>query len=242
MRRLTLAALVVAILGVLAGTALAAGGASTIYNSTEPNGPRTNQASYGPEAYAFKTLGDQVNFAGTARSLSSVTVTLSSWACQQGSWNGGDCLTATGATFSQEITLTIRKVDTNEVVASKTQTFDVPYRPSASPKCDGGKWYTPSKECKNGLATDVTFNFSNEKLPDSVVYEISYNTSHYGPNPTKAAGPYDSLNIAVAPSVGTNSQPSVGTNPDSTLLVDGLAAPDFGNYTPAVQFKAGNAS
>ena len=42
-------------------------------------------------------------------------------------------------------------------------------------RSDAGKWMSPTKECKNGLANDVTFNFSNVTLPDTVVYEISYN-------------------------------------------------------------------
>ena len=96
-------------------------------------------------------------------------------------------------------------------------------------KCVGvnaGKWYTPSKECKNGLATDITFNFSNEKLDDTVVYELSYDT----------AGPSDSLNIAVTEA------PSVGASTDPVLWVNGAPNADYGNYTPAVQFKASNAS
>ena len=234
MKRLILAALVVAVIGVVAGSALAAGGASTIFNSTDSNGPRTNQVSYGPEAYGFKTLGDRVTFAGTARSLSSVTVTLSSWACQQGTWDGKNCVTATGATFSQPITLTIRDAADNHVVASKTQTFDVPYRPSASPKCDAGKWLAPSKECKNGLATDVTFNFSNQRLSDTVVYEISYDTK----TATGTASPSDSLNIAVTAAA----TPIIGTSTDTHLWVDGLENSGFGDYTPAVQFKASNAN
>jgi hypothetical protein len=112
----------------VAGSALAAGGADKICDSTEPNGPRTNRPSYGPEAYSFKSLGDQITFGGTARSLSSVTVTLSSWACEQGTWDGKDCSTATGATFAQPITLTIRD-------AEKT----VPRRPVRQPQADAAR-------------------------------------------------------------------------------------------------------
>jgi hypothetical protein len=236
MKRLILAALVVAVIGVVAGSALAAGGASTIFNSTDANGPRTNQLSYGPAAYSFNSLGDQVKFAqGTARSLSSVAVTLSSWACQSGTWYDKNCVTAPGATFRQPITLNVYdpNVSLTTPIAKSTQTFDVPYRPSASTKGtgdDAGKWLTPAKECKNGLATDVNFNFSNQHLPDTVVYEIAIDTSNHGPS--------DSLNIAV-----TNAKPSVGTT-DSPLWVDGQPNPNFDGgttgYTPAVQFKASN--
>ena len=68
---------------------------------------------------------------------------------------------------------------------------------------------TPAKVCKNGLANDVTFNFSNVTLPDTVVYEISYPTG----------GPADSLNVAItdAPSVGTSTTTASGRTELSTL-------------------------
>jgi len=102
MRRLLIAALAaVAVCVVVAGTAMAASsnGSSVIFNSTDPNGPPSNKVSLGAEAYAYKSIGDQINLTGAARSLNSVTVTLSSWACQQGSWYGKDCVTQSGATF-----------------------------------------------------------------------------------------------------------------------------------------------
>ena len=59
-----------------------------------------------------------------------------------------------------------------------------------------------------------------------IVYAISYSTG----------GPADSLNVAV-----TNA-PSVGTSTDTNIWIDGDPDPGFGDYTPAVQFKAGNGS
>jgi len=244
MRRLVIAALVAVSVCVVAATAMAASGngASVIYDSTTPNGSPTNQVSLGPEAYGFRTIGDEITFAGAARSLSNVTVTLSSWACQQGSWYGENCFTQPGATFSQPITLTIWDKDGRNQLAASTQTFDVPYRPSASPKCTGdyaGRWQTPSKECKNGITDNVTFNFSHVRLPKTVLYEISYNTSNYGPSPMHVPGPYDSLNVAI-----TYERPSVGDTAEG-MLQDGMpGAPgsEFDTGTPAVQFKAGNAS
>jgi hypothetical protein len=238
MKRLFIAALVVVAVGAIAGTALAGVKSSVIFDSTNSNGGPTNMVSYGPAAYSFSTIGDQITFKnGTARGLSNVTVTLSSWACQTGAWNANNCATQSGATFSQPITLSISNVNPDgtkgALIATSTKTFDVPYRPSASPKCtdaNAGKWMTPAKECKNGLANDVTFNSftpSNVTLPETVVYEISYPTG----------GPADSLNVAV-----TTATPSVGASPDTNLWIDGAPNADFGLYTPAVQFKAGNAS
>jgi len=57
------AALVVAAISLVAGSAAAAGGtavkASVVYNSTIPNGPRSNLPSVGPEAYAFNEFGNE---------------------------------------------------------------------------------------------------------------------------------------------------------------------------------------
>jgi hypothetical protein len=243
MKRLVIAALSLVAVFVVAGSALAATGtkASVVYDSTAANGSPTNQVSYGPAAYSFNSIGDKIGFApGANRSLNSATVTLSSWACQQGSWSGKDCVTQTGATFPQEVTLKIYDAAhlSDSPIAQSTQTFNVPYRPSASPKCTGdnlGKWYTPAKDCKNGLASDVTFSFSHVTLPSQVVYAISYPMSSEASN---------SLNVAV-----TDQNPTIGTSIDNDLWIDGMQNPEFdGGYaashhlTPAVQFKAGSGS
>jgi hypothetical protein len=263
MRRLVIAALVVAAVGVVAASAGASNGnrTSVTYEGALNSWLPTNLPSVGPEAYGFASLGDQITFPpGTPRKLSSVVVTLSSWACVKGHWMSGDCHTPAWATFSQPITLKIydaadpTKVDPTRPIAESTQTFHVPYRPSASPKCVGtdrpGGWYQfGTKKCYNGLATDVTFYFAGRvTLPETVVYSISYNTSHSGPSPigagtscfgTVAGCPYDSLNI------GLITQPSVGVDPDpTTVWRNGAASPalDLDNMTPAVQFKAGGRS
>src|SRR2546421_3571285 len=77
-----------------------------IYDSTVSPLPG-NLPSVGAEAYAFNEFGDAVNFAGTARSPRSVTVTMSSWGCQAGHWYTADCVTTPGATFNIDITLNI---------------------------------------------------------------------------------------------------------------------------------------
>src|SRR4051794_12815324 len=110
----------------------------TIYDSTVSPLPG-NLPSEGPEAYAFTEFGDEVQFAGSARLLKNVTVTLSSWACQQGHWYDDTCVTQKGAKFALPITFNIYTPATNgggvptagALIASTTQTFSVPYRPSA---------------------------------------------------------------------------------------------------------------
>jgi hypothetical protein len=244
MKRLALAGLVAVAVGAVAGSALASSGTNdvVIYDSTPANVPG-NIPSFGPEAYGFRSLGDRITFAKGPRKLSSVVVTLSSWACEQGSWNAKDCYSGPQSTFSQPITLTIWNAGHTEKLASSTQTFAVPYRPSASPECTGGdlgKWYQASTQrCFNGLASNVTFDFPDHTtLPNTVVYEISYDTSHYGPNPLNHAGPSDSLNIGF---VSAPQAPSVGSTPDAAAWVDGVTNADFAG-TPAVQFHAARLS
>lgn len=241
LRKSLVATVLLAVVLIVIGSALAAPvRTSVVYDSTAKNGPPSNLVSAGPEAYAFASIGDTITLAGTSRKLTNVSVTLSSWGCVTGAWYSGDCSTPTGATFSQPITLTVKDTSDN-VLASVTQTFNVPYRPSASPICADGRWYSPGlKTCFNGFASDVTFNL-NVAVPSQVKYAISYNTSHYGPAPlgdTNACNsssggcPYDSLNVALndrGPSIGSAAYDSVET-------VFGFP------YTPAVQFKASNSS
>ena len=137
------AALAVAAVTVVAGSAMAGGTpvkASVVYNSLVPNGPPSNLPSVGFEATSTSEFGAAVTFVGTSRNLTSVTVGLSSWACVTGSANGdpAPCSTPTGATFSHPITLNLYNVSTDGLalgspIASVTQTFDIPYRPSSSP-------------------------------------------------------------------------------------------------------------
>jgi hypothetical protein len=280
MRRLVIAALVMAAVGIVAGSATAGTGSgaksSVVYNSVIPNGPRANLPSVGPEAYAFNEFGNEIGLAGTARTLTSVTVTLSSWACYQGAWYSGDCYTPAGATFAQPITLNIYNPSTDggatpgSLIASSTQTFNVPYRPSADPRCtagDAGKWYqASSKTCFNGLANNITFSFSGVILPSKVVYGIVFNTRDFGPSPTGVAGPADSLNIALS----TQNDVTAGSDPDGpgTVWQNSPYASEYcdngaagtgafrldsptracwndgsgTDYVPAVQFKASNGS
>jgi hypothetical protein len=191
-----------------------------------------NLPSVGPEAYAFNEFGNEVTLAGTNRQLTNAVVTLSSWGCVTGHWYSDDCNTPAGSTFSVPITLNIYNPPTTtepavpgSLITSVTQSFAIPYRPSANNTlCDSsGRWYDNSlKTCFNGLAVNVTFNLAKVTVPNSVVFGIVYNTTHYGPVPIGETAPcftnlsgggcgYDSLNIAL--SSESNINPSVGSDP-----------------------------
>lgn len=149
------------------------------------------------------------------------------------------------------------------MLASKTQAFAIPYRPSASLACGDGRWQTGNGNCFNGLATIITFNLSNQNvsLPNSVIYGISYNTTHYGSAPigqsaacfTEPGGcGYDSLNVSAAsttPTKGTDDNVNgaflnsswTGAYCDNGLAGTGtfrLDTPCWTGFNPMVRFTA----
>lgn len=190
-----------------------------------PDGVTGNVPSLGFEATSTSEFGDHIAFAGSQRSLESATVMMSSWGCESGAWHTGNCVTTPGATFEHTITLTFYEVvdqsgtpTAGDVIASVTQTFSIPYRPSADTvNCSGGPWYSEEEDaCFNGLATPITFDFNGEPLPEQVIWGIAYNTTHYGAVPMGADAScytedggcgYDSLNVGLwsfDPIVGTD--------------------------------------
>jgi hypothetical protein len=232
-RALITAALTVATCAFGMVSASATATSTTVYKSTvaAPNLP-----SEGPQAYAFKELGDDVTLAGTARTLNNVRVELSSWACQQGTWDANDCYSAPGSKFSQKITVSLYDTPTTQsdgtvvpgdLLTRATNTFSIPYRPSANlAHCRGadlGKWWnTATAACYNGRATTVSFDFTSLKqvLPDEVVVGVSYNTTSAGPHPigtgaacygSDAGCAYDALNIALSPTIATGDKEYPGT-------------------------------
>jgi hypothetical protein len=171
----------------LGGTA-AASSSSVVYNNI-PSPQPGNVASEAFEAQSASEFGGQIQLAGTARTNPTVTVLLSSWGCQTGHWYSGDCSTTPGATFSEPITLNVYNVGSGGAVGasirSVTQTFNVPYRPSAdNTHCTGsnaGEWYSAGDNtCYNGFATPVSFSLSGTTLPDTVIVSVAFNTTHSG--------------------------------------------------------------
>ncbi len=219
-----------------------------IYNSIDAPLPGNN-ASQSFQATQTSEFGSQIAFGGSARVLANVVATMSSWACQTGSQNvsnvgtinaptPGSCVSAPGSTFMEPITLNLFTVGTNNAVghliATDTQTFAIPFRPSALPdtgvcsatsSADGTGWHDPvTDKCVHGFFTNITFSFGHVTLPNNVIYGIAYNTSGNGSHPygyatACASSPsgcgYDGLNVGYStspfePSVGSNPRP--GTN------------------------------
>jgi PKD domain len=188
------------------------------FDSLTPLPP--NIVSGGFQATALNSLGDRVALqAGSPRTLDSITIAMSSWACETGAWNAA-CASTVGSSFNHPLTLKIFS-STGAELSSVTQAFTIPFRPSADPTCVGadvGKWKGSDGICYNGFATKITFDLTASRvtLPsDDFSYVLSYNTNTQGPAPIGSSGPYDSLNVGFYPST---TAPSIGTDPDPGFL------------------------
>ncbi|MDM0014531.1 PKD domain-containing protein [Variovorax sp. J22P168] len=187
-----------------------------------------NMPSLGFQATSTSRLGDRIALkAGSPRTLDSIAIAMSSWACESGGWSTNDCVTTPNATFSHPIRLKVFD-SSDKLVAERVQAFDIPYRPSAASGCTGGRWKAPDDKCYNGFAAQIVFDLSSLKvtLPDDQLsFEVSYDTNTYGASPKGSPGPYDSLNVGLyAPTAG----PSVGTDRDPGTVYQNDVATDLG--------------
>jgi hypothetical protein len=257
MRRVFLLAPAALLLAASAGFATNASAASTIvrdpdvlYKSTVTPLPG-NLPSQAFEATQTSEFGNRVRMTKNASPLSKVTVTMSSWGCQAGTWHGptdlpptAACATTPGATFNQPITLNLYHAPATgtivpgSLILSVTKTFSIPYRPSADlVNCTGaqlGEWFDGST-CFNGKAHNILFSLSTLRiaLPQDFVFGIAYNTSDYGttpqrPQPCNATAqgcPYDSLNVALSQDP---TDVTKGSDPDTgKVFMNAAAGADY---------------
>lgn len=143
-----------AILALSASVASAAG--STIYSNLSKPKPK-NTVSQAFEATSTSEFGGAVSFAGAPpkRKNPSVTIVLSSWACQEGTGTG--CKTTPGAKFAWPVTVKLYDVGpagtVGALISESTKTLNIPYRPSANntlctPNNEGAVGY--SAQCFHG--------------------------------------------------------------------------------------------
>lgn len=184
------------------------------------------------QAQQVSEFGNEISLAHPSQ-LGSVTVTMESWTC--GNWTSGatPCTTTPGTGYTLPITLTLYGAGATgavgTVIETTTQTFTIPFRPSADPAtCNHSTgttgWLndaataaqfhvTADTKCHYGLANNITFDITNHKvLPSKVIYGISFNTQTYGPHPLGHATPATSLNVALntsahGPTVGSDVYP-----------------------------------
>ena len=188
-----------------------------IYNNI-PSPLPPNVPSLGFQANHTSEFGDLIQFAGTNRSLTHVTLVMSDWALASDypTYPG-----ATGPSWSHPITLNLYNVDNSgpnpapgTVIATRTQTFAIPWRPPADPTCaDPTKYRASDGSCQSGIAFTVTFDFTGTTVPDQIIFGIAYNTQTFGYMPLESPGPYISLNAGVAqvpPTIGSQPFPDTG--------------------------------
>ena len=176
----------------------------------------SNVPSVSFAAESINEFGDLVTLAPGPRELTTVSVLMSTQACETGT--GATCVTTPGATFDHPLTMTLYNVagtpaapTVGSVIATLTHTFTIPFRPSADPvNCTGpnaGRWFDGTT-CSTGIAVVVDFVFpAGTILPDTLIWGIAYNTATAGRAPIGTPGPYDSLNVGaltVNPTVGTD--------------------------------------
>jgi hypothetical protein len=210
--RLAIALVIAAAMSAAAsGTVLA----STVIWNNIPSSTPGNVPSEGFECCSVSEFGGQVAFAPGKWKNPKVTVLMSSWGCQRGSWTAEDCVTGKGAKFEWPITVSIYTVGPGNSpgakIAAASKVFKIPYRPSTSPICNAtenakGGWYDGKEEtCYDGLATKIQMPLKVASLPENAIITVSFNTSDYGVEPqrpknfpcesTTAGCPFDSLNV-----------------------------------------------
>ncbi len=179
-----------------------------VYDSiVAPTPPDTWGQSYG--GTNLTQLGNAISLGSNPVALNNVVVALDSQACETGS--GVSCSTTPGATFPLPVTLNIYAAPAvpggavGTPLASDTQTFNIPYRPSASPaQCaagtynwsgypnDGSQWYNAADgKCNYGTSYMAVFNFQPQHvtIPGSIVYGIAFDAT---------SGPGSSLNVMLS--------------------------------------------
>ncbi len=223
-----------ALAGVLALATLGVGGAHAAANSiyeSIPSPQPSNLPSLGYQATQTAEFGDDISFAPGSRSLQTVNIFMSSWACEN--WAADAvCTTAPGATFSHPITLSFYSVTHDAggapVLGAQTFTvtkaFDMPFRPSADATCaTATQWKNAAGDCFNGFGFVISFDLGGMTVPDELVYGIAYNTNTWGASPIGVNGPYESLNVGLAPNQGVG----IDVDPDLVFWNTNTAA----NYT-----------
>jgi hypothetical protein len=213
-RAATLAAAILAataLSAVVAGTA----GAEVVYNNV-PSSLPGNFASIGLAATSSSEFGGQVALAGTARKSPTVTVVMSSWACETGTVQSNCVTTKKNKTFTVPVTVRIYGAGPGELaevpLAEQTKNVKMKYRPSSEPvKCPadatGGMWYdVATAECSHGYAFPIAIKVKTKKMPKNAIITVSY---------PHASGPATSLNVSV-------SEP-----PENTLSVGAHTVPEW---------------
>jgi hypothetical protein len=223
-RRSSALGVLLLVTAVVFGTAVASGNTVQVIYKNIPTTLPGNTVSQGFECCQTSEFGGQVKFPNnTPRRNPTIRIGLSSWACVFGDAEGNNCSTPSyKTTFTQPVTLNVYQVGpSNSVgakVITKTATFTMPYRPSASAKCTTGEskggWWGPDglggKACFHGKLFFIKFATTGLLPESNAIITVTYNTRDYGYAPTGVSGPSDSLNVALTTPNAPFGPPSVG--------------------------------
>ena len=210
-----------------------AGAVQPVVETVFSNTPTPSSLSYSSHSFSAQStvgLGDRIHLAGTARNLSSVDVTMVTWAKAityplqaQANPDG----------WHHPIKLTVFDMNSGGVLTSLgevTQNTLVPWRPLTLPN---GADYP-----YNGYAFPVHFYIpTGLVLPEQPVFMVSYNTGNSGFEPIGTPGPYNELNVA------SGGGPTIGTDviPNGSLWVRSSTSwvyPAVGTKPPMLVVKA----
>lgn len=207
----------------------------TVYDALPSVNPSINYPSQPFQAQQTFEFGDYIHLGGAARTLNSVTVTMSNWAKYQ-DYILDSRYNSNTSTWTHPITLNIytNQLDSNGVpndkIATVTQNITIPWRPASDPSCgttSNGTGWKEGDTCFNysGIAFNANFDLSslNVVLPDDIIVSIAYNTQTWGFSPIGSNGPYNSLNVAVPPSQVV----SVGTDDSNNEVFWNTATADW---------------
>jgi len=204
----------------------AAASDEVIFNSI-PGTLAANYTSQPYQAQQVSEFGDRISFGGSARQLSSASVTMSMWARYE-DWQSGGQYYGTGAYagagYTQSFTFNVYDAGTGStpgaLLGTVTQDKYIQYRPVG--------WASA-----NGIAQNITFDLSglNITLPESIVWGLAFNTQTYGASPTGVNGPYNQLNVCYNQSSSwapANGGVTVGSTDLSTKFINSAYAAPYG--------------
>ncbi len=191
----------IGIIGTMVGLPMLS--ASVVFDNT-PSVLALDYSAEPFEAGHIVEIGDRLTLAGTDRHLTKFTVILTSLAHSEDFGNA--------ASFDWPLTLRIYRGGTftypGQLLATVTHTMTIPYRPIG--------WSS------NGMAFAATFDLAaaNFVVPDTLVYTVSVNTTHFGAVPTGIVGNqnYNHIAFAYDNSGGWCSSGTVGANEPSDIF------------------------
>ncbi len=194
----------------LATNVSALSASDVVYDALPSVSPERNYPSHAFAATSTSEFGDAVHLAGSNRKLSTVTLTMSTWA-KYSEYSSNPTYSGNESSWTLPATLNIYSNEFDgsgtptTKLASVTKSISVPWRPEADPTCPdtgygaGFAWRNSEGVCYNGFAFNAEFDLgsSNVVVPDDIVVSLAFNTQTHGYAPTGVPGPYNSLNVAM---------------------------------------------